>query len=131
MLNDSQRVMVQTKGVVIGRILMGLLFFSSGVGMLLTQTPEGVAGYFGSLDLPMPLLLAWLVIILKIVAGGALIIGKHVGNAACALIVFTALTILIAHRDLADVNLFKNLAIIGGLMYVMAFGAGRWNGGSN
>lgn len=127
MLNDSQRMMVQTKGVVIGRMLMGLLFFSSGVGMLLTQTPAGVAGYFESLSLPMPLILAWLVIILKIVAGGALIIGKHVGNAACALIVFTLLTILIAHRDPSDVNLFKNLAIVGGLLYVMAFGAGRWS----
>jgi len=127
MLNESQRMMVQTKGVVVGRILIGLLFLASGLGMLLTQTPTGVAAYFASLSLPMPVLLAWLVILLKVVAGGLMVLGKHVGNAACALIVFTFLTILIAHRDFADVNLFKNLAIIGGLLYVMAFGAGRWS----
>lgn len=131
MLTNSQRELLQTKGVVVGRILMGLLFFSSGLGMLFTQTPAGVEGYFASLSLPMPLVLAWLVIILKVVAGGALILGRSVGCAAGTLIVFTLLTILIAHRSFEDVNLFKNLAIVGGLLYVVAFGAGRWSTGSN
>lgn len=127
MLSDAQRTMLQTKGIVIGRILMGLLFFTSGLGMLLTQTPAGVTGYFESLGLPLPMVLAWLVIILKIVAGGLLIIGKRVGLAAAALAVFTLLTVLIAHFSLEDGQLFKNLAIIGGLMYVIAFGGGTWN----
>src|SRR3990167_6563816 len=109
MLNESQRMMVQTKGVVVGRILIGLLFLASGLGMLLTQTPTGVAAYFASLSLPMPVLLAWLVILLKVVAGGLMVLGKHVGNAACALIVFTFLTILIAHRDFADVRKVKTI----------------------
>ena len=122
MLNDSQRMMVQTKGVVIGRMLMGLLFLSAGVGMLMAE-----GGPAASVGLPMAGLMVWLVVAIKIVAGGLLILGKHVGNAACALIVFTALATLLAHRDLADMNLFKNLAIIGGLLYVMAFGAGRWS----
>lgn len=119
--------MVQTKGVVVGRVLMGLLFLSSGLGMLFMQGPAGVAGYFDSLGLPMPVIVAWLVIILKIVAGGLLVIGKKVGAAAGALILFTLGTILIAHLDLEDVNLFKNLAIVGGLLYAMAFGAGQWS----
>lgn len=127
MLNESQRVMVQTKGVVIGRILMGLLFLVAGVGMVMAEGgPAASVGFYESVGIPMAGVLVWLVVILKIVAGGALIIGKHVGNAACALIVFTALATLAAHRDPSDVNLFKNLAIIGGLLYVMAFGAGRW-----
>ena len=127
MLSVSQRECMQTKGVVVGRILMGLLFLVSGLGMLFMQTPAGVAGFFASLSLPMPAILAWVVIIFKIVAGGLLVVGKRVGAAAAALAVFTFLTILIAHRDPNDVNLFKNLAIIGGLMYVMAFGAGKWS----
>jgi putative oxidoreductase len=127
MLSESQRVCMQTKGVVIGRVLMGLLFLVSGLGMLFMQTPAGVAGFFASLSLPMPAILAWVVIVFKIVAGGLLVVGKRVGAAAAALAVFTFLTILIAHRDPNDVNLFKNLAIIGGLMYVMAFGAGKWS----
>ncbi|HMO77765.1 MAG TPA: DoxX family protein [Candidatus Paceibacterota bacterium] len=131
MLSNSQRELLQTKGVVVGRVLMGLLFLVSGLGMYFMQTPAGAAGYFATLSLPVPLVLAWLVIILKVVAGGALVIGRNVGCAAGALIVFTVLTILIAHRSFEDVNLFKNLAIIGGLLYVAAFGAGRWSSSSN
>ena len=124
---EQNRQYIQTKGVVIGRILIGLLFLSSGLGMFFMQTPAGVAEYFTSINLPLPALLAWAVIILKVVTGTLVVLGKHVGKAAAALIVFTAGTILVAHRDPNDINLFKNLAIIGGLLYVMAFGAGRWN----
>lgn len=127
MLSNSQRRLVQTKGVVIGRILMGLLFFVSGIGILFMQGPSNVAGFYGSLGLPMPEILVWLVLIFKIVFGGLLIIGKRVGCAAALLAVFTFLTILIAHRDFSDPGMFKNLAVIGGLLYVMAFGAGNWN----
>ena len=127
-LTPSQRMLLQTKGVVVGRVLMGALFFSSGLSMLFTQTPAGVAMYFDSLGLPMAALLAWVVIALKIVAGGALILGKHVGMAALALAAFTLGTIVIAHLDLEDMNLWKNLAIVGGLLYAAAFGAGSWSG---
>jgi len=131
MLSNSQRELLQTKGVVIGRVLLGLLFLSSGLGMLFMQGPENVAGYFGSLGLPMAGLLAWLVIILKVGAGGAIVLGKRVGAAAAALIVFTFLTILIAHNFFADPSqmtaAMKNFAIIGGLLYVIAFGAGSWS----
>ena len=127
MLSSSQRQMLQTKGVVIGRMLMGLLFFGGGMGMLLQQGPEGVGMYFASLGIPAAMVVAWAVIILKIGAGGALIIGRKVGLAAGLLILFTLGTIYIAHFDVNDVNLFKNLAIVGGLLYVAAFGAGRWS----
>lgn len=127
MLSSSQRELIQTKGVVIGRVLIGLLFLSGGLSMLLMQGPAGVADYFGSLGLPMPVVVAWLVIILKIVAGGMIVIGRNVGLASAALIVFTIGTIFVAHFDLADTQLFKNLAIVGGLLYVMAFGAGNLN----
>ncbi len=127
MMSSSQRTLMQTKGVVIGRILIGLLFFSSGLSMLLMQSPSGVASYFETLSLPLPAILAWVVIVFKILAGGMLIIGKRVGLAAAGLAIFTLLTILIAHRSFEDVNLFKNLAIVGGLLYVMAFGAGSWS----
>jgi len=128
MLNDSQRMVVQTKGVVVGRILMGLIFVMSAVGMITAEGgPAASAGFYESVGLPMAATLVWVVVVFKILAGGALVIGRHVGNAACALIVFTLLTAVLAHRDLADPHLFKNLAIVGGLLYVMAFGAGRWN----
>lgn len=128
MLTAPQRNLVRDKGTKLGRILIGILFLASGLSMLFIQGPTGVAGYFTSLGLPMAGLMAWLVIILKIVAGGAIVLGLRVGLASGALIVFTILTILIAHNDISDpmqvTQALKNLAIIGGLLYIMAYGKG-------
>jgi putative oxidoreductase len=131
MLSESQRVCVQTKGVVIGRVLMGLLFLVSGASMFLGEGgPSAMAGYYTMVGLPMAGLLVWLVATLKVVAGGMLIIGRNVGCAAGALAVFTLLATLLAHRDIADpmqlTNALKNLAIVGGFLYIIAFGAGKW-----
>lgn len=115
--------MLRGKGTMLGRMLIGLLFFFSGVGILVNG-PAGSGMYFESLGIPMGALLVWPVLILKLGAGGMLIAGYRVGVAAGALIIFTLLTTLIAHMDINDINLFKNLAIIGGLLYTMAYGAG-------
>ena len=106
---------------------MGLLFFVSGLNILFSAGgPAGTAGYFASLGIPMASLVVWLVIALKLVAGGAIIIGKRTTEAAAALIVFTLIATLLAHLDFSDsmqmTSALKNLAIVGGLLYLMAFG---------
>ena len=121
MLNNSMRSLLQTKGVVLGRILLGLLFVYSGIGILFMQGPTNVAMYYDSIGLPLAGLLVWIVIALKLGAGGALMLGYKTEEAAGALIIFTLLTTLVAHLDLADPNLGKNLAIIGGLLYAAAY----------
>lgn len=127
MLSAPQRDLVRDKGTVLGRALIGLLFFASGLSMLFMQGPAGVAGFLASLGVPLAGLMAWLVIVIKVVAGGAIIIGKRVGLASAVLIVFTAFATMLAHRDFADTGLWKNLAIIGGLLYLMAYGPGGSN----
>lgn len=128
MLTAPQRNLIRDKGTTIGRILMGLLFLASGLSMLFIQGPSNVAGYFENSGLPMAGVLVWLVIVLKVVAGSAIILGKRVGLAAGALIAFTLLATLIAHMDFSDpmqmTQALKNLAIVGGLLYVMAYGKG-------
>ena len=116
--------MLQSNGVLLGRFLLGLLFFSSGVNILMGGVGN-TSAYFESLGLPMAMLLTYAVLALKLVAGGGLMLGWKVEECATALFVFTLLTIFIAHRSMEDVNLWKNLAIMGGLLYAMAYGAGN------
>jgi putative oxidoreductase len=128
MLSDAQRTMLQTKGIVVARVLVGLLFVVGGINMLMA--PAGTAGYFTSIGVPMAGIVVWLVIAVKILGGAAIIIGKRVGIAAAALIIFTILATLLGHYpNLAEdpnemTQILKNLSIIGGLIYVMAYGAG-------
>jgi putative oxidoreductase len=127
MLRGSHLELVRTKGSKFGRVLMGLLFFVSGIGILLGPGgPAGTAVFYASVGIPMASLVVWAVIVLKIVAGGAIILGKRTTEAAAALIIFTLIATLLAHLDFADpmqlTQALKNLAIVGGLLYLMAFG---------
>lgn len=116
--------MLRAHGTMVGRMLIGLLFVFSGIGIVLNGV-EGFSGMIEMRGLPIPLVLAWLVVVWKIGAGSALILGWRTMQAALALIVFTALVTLLYHLSLDDVNLFKNLAIIGGLLYVYVYGPGN------
>jgi putative oxidoreductase len=127
MIKESHLELVRTHGSKLGRILIGLLFFASGLLMLTVQGPTAVGGYFASLGIPMATLAAWIVIAVKIVAGGAIILGKKTTEAAAALIVFTLIATLLGHMSaevdpMFPIGLLKNLAIVGGLLYLMAFG---------
>ncbi len=111
-------------GAMVGRMLIGLLFVFSGVGIVM----NGVDGFVGMIEargLPMASLLAWVVVLIKIAAGGALMLGYKTKEAALALLVFTLLATVFYHMNLDDINLFKNLAIAGGLMYVYVYGPGQ------
>lgn len=127
MFKESHLEIVRTHGSKMGRVLMGLLFFVSGLLMLTMQGPTAVGGYFASLGIPMAALVAWVVIVVKIVAGGAIVIGRRTTEAAAVLIIFTLIATLLAHMSaetdpMFPIGLLKNLAIVGGLLYLMAFG---------
>lgn len=131
MLTAPQRDLVRDKGTKVGRMLIGLLFFAGGLNMLLMQGPAAIADYFASLGIPLAGIVVWFVIAVKILAGLAIILGYRVGLAAAALIAFTAAATIAAHSDFSDsmqmTAALKNLAIIGGLMYLMAYGPGGSN----
>jgi putative oxidoreductase len=127
MMNQSQRKTLESTGILAGRSLIGFMFMFSGFGMFMSGA-DAVGGYFGSVGVPFPMLSFYIVVIAKMVAGAALILGYRVGLMAGALILFTLGATYFGHRDLSDemnqIMVLKNLAIIGGLLYVMAFGAG-------
>ena len=114
---------LRAHGAMVGRMLIGLLFVFSGVGII-NNGVEGFSGMIEARGLPMAVLLAWVVIAIKIVAGVCLILGYRTAYAALALLVFVGLATLLYHLDLDDMNLFKNLAIMGGLLYVYVYGPG-------
>lgn len=131
MMNDKQRQNIRKYGTLLGRIFVGALFASAGVSKVLGL--EGTAGYIASVGLPLPEVLAVLAAIVEIGAGVMLIVGWRIGLAAGALIVFTGLATIFFHGPSmwSDTNptqqtmFYKNFAIIGGLLYMMAYGKGE------
>lgn len=126
MMSESQRIMMRTHGTLVGRALIGVLFLLAGYAKLTGD--GGVGGFAGGLEgmgLPLAALLAWVVVAIEILGGAALILGYRVGLAAASLAVFSLLTVVVVHNNMEDPMLFKNLAIMGGLLYVLAYGPGE------
>lgn len=107
-----------------GRVLLGVLFLLSGIGKLGAYAATGA--YMSASGVPSALLP--LVIATEILGGLAIILGWKTRVAGFLLAGFCLLTATIFHHNLADQNqlthFFKDLAIAGGLLLLVANGAG-------
>ncbi len=113
----------------VGRIFLSAIFILSGVSKI--GAPAMMIGYIGSVGLPFPQLALALAIAVEILGGAALIAGYRTRTTAAVLAIFSVFTALIFHSALADQNqfihFFKNIAMAGGLLQIVAFGAGRFS----
>jgi putative oxidoreductase len=90
-----------------------------------------IKGYIASVGLPLPDLAYLLAIVIEIGGGALLLAGYQTRIAALILAVFSVVTALAFHSDFGDqmqmTNFLKNLAMAGGLLQVVAFGAGSFS----
>lgn len=119
--------------LLIGRILLAFIFILSGYGKL--GDFAGTAAYMGSRGLPVPELLLVPTILVELGAGLMLALGIKARWAALAIFLFLIPVTLIFHAFWAappdqmqnQMNHFlKNVAIMGGMLYIMGAGAGRY-----
>lgn len=112
----------------IGRILLGVLFIISGLQKIFA--PASTAAYIESTT-TLPGSLALPTGIFELVAGVLLAIGLMSRLVSIVLAVFVALTIMFFHNALTDptqaTQALKNVALIGGLLMVFAYGQMRWS----
>lgn len=115
-----------TIAALIGRILLGALFVFAGLGKVMDTA--GTAAYMEA-ESPFPGSLALFVGLFEVVAGLVLASGFMTRIASLALIVFTALATVFFHEKVTDqvqaAMALKNLAVIGGLLMVFAYGQAR------
>jgi putative oxidoreductase len=118
-------------GPLVGRILLGIIFVIAGLGKIAGFS--GTVGYIQSAGLPAAQLLAVVAIIVELGGGALLILGWKARWAAGALFVFTLLAALFFHAFWAaapdqammqQIQFLKNLAIMGGMLYVVVYGSG-------
>jgi putative oxidoreductase len=130
-MNDIRCEWCERNLTLIGRVLLAVIFIVAGIGKLMD--PAATAGYMASQGLPMVDVLLWLTILVELGGGLMLLVGYRARLAALFLFLFLIPVTFIFHAFWAvepaeSVNqmrqFLKNLAIMGGLLYVMAFGAG-------
>ncbi|MBX3717440.1 MAG: DoxX family protein [Burkholderiales bacterium] len=114
-----------------GRVGLGLLFVVSGFGKITGFA--GTAGYMASKGMPMAEVLLVGAIAIELVGGLMLLAGFKARWAALAIAAFLVPTTLIFHSPVGPeaqaqmTQFLKNLSILGGMLYVAAFGPGAWS----
>ncbi|HSH85720.1 MAG TPA: DoxX family protein [Methylophilus sp.] len=114
---------------VLGRVLLSHIFIISGIGK--ATNPAGTIGYIQSVGAPLPEVAYAIALFVELVLGVALLVGFKARWAAAGIALFTLATAFLFHFNLADqmqqIMFLKNLTIVGGLLLVVAFGAGAYS----
>lgn len=116
------------------RLLIVALFLPAGIAKLTGF--DGTVGYIASVGLPLPAVGAALAVAVELGASLALLAGFGTRIAAAVLAVFTLVASVFFHAYwaapadqayVAQLLFFKNIAVVGGLLMLAAYGAGRWS----
>jgi putative oxidoreductase len=118
----------------LGRILIALIFIRGGINKL--GAIDGTVAQMSSHGVPLSNILVWGAIALELGGGLMLIAGLLTRWVALALFFYTLVLALIFHaywtmpeavqREQAA-SFFGHLAMMGGMLFVVAFGAGAWS----
>lgn len=112
-----------------GRILIAAIFLVSGFGKLMA--PSGTIGYIASVGLPLPELAYAGALAAELGGGLLLVVGYRTRWVAAALAAFSVVSAVIFHNALGDQNqlfhFLKNIAMAGGLLQYIAWGAGAFS----
>ena len=120
--------------LLIGRLAMGIIFFQSGFAKL---TGLGVfINSLGNRGVPFPDFWGPVGAISEFAGGTLIILGMGTRYAAALIVLFVIIATAISHRywefaeparRLQQGQFFKNLAIIGGALFLFVCGAGRFS----
>lgn len=116
-------------GPLVGRIMLALLFILAGWDKI--PGFEGTAAYMAAKGLPMVEVLLVLTIIIELGGGLLILLGWQARWAALIIFLFLIPVTVIFHPFWADPGefnvFFKNLAIMGGMLYIVTHGSGPYS----
>lgn len=108
----------------IARILMAYIFIVAGWGKVTAY--QATVGYMESMGVPAVMLP--FTILVELGGGLALLFGFQARFAAMGLGMFSLITAFLFHGGADDgINFMKNLAMAGGLFFLMLHGAGKFS----
>ncbi len=120
--------------VFISRVLLMLLFVIFGWQKLIDYS--GTQAYFTHAGIPMPQIATFIAVVMEFFAGVALIAGVATRPLALLMALYTLGAALLSHhfwtmegmvRLQNEINFFKNVSIIAGLMLLYVTGPGKYS----
>jgi putative oxidoreductase len=127
-------VVARPATALIGRILLGAIFLMSGIAKV-TDT-AGTIGHMNANGIPGADVLVWVAALAEIFGGISIVFGFLTRIGALGLTVFMVVATLVFHdfwnftgaeQKTQMINFMKNLSVMGGLLLLVAYGAGRYS----
>jgi len=118
----------------VGRILLALVFVTAGYGKIWGTATT--AAYMASHGIPMSNLLVYGVVLLELGGGLALAFGLFARPLGLIFALYLLTLALVFHNYWAmpeaqqhaqQIAFLEHLAMLGGMLYIFAFGAGPWS----
>jgi putative oxidoreductase len=118
----------------IGRILVSVIFLSSGLAKLAMFST--MTGYMVAKHVPLPAVALAIAAAVEILGGLAVLLGFQARIAGWVLFLYLIPTTVLFHSFWAlsgaeqmdnQIHFFKNVAIMGGLLFLTAFGPGAYS----
>jgi putative oxidoreductase len=131
---DAMNDVIKQFSPLVGRILLAAIFLWSGIGKI--GGFAGTAGYMASKGLPMVEVLLAITIVIEVGAALMLILGWKARLGAAVLFLWMIPVTLVFHNYWAlpadqqmiqQIMFMKNLAMMGGMLLVVAYGSGRYS----
>ncbi|AEG44676.1 DoxX family protein [Isoptericola variabilis] len=117
--------------VLLARVALGAIFLAHGWQKLVTNGIDGTAAFFEQVGVPAAAAAAWLVALVEVVGGAALVLGVAVPVVGALLVVDMIGAFAFVH---AGAGIFVDqggyelvLALAAGVVLLVAAGAGRWS----
>ena len=125
---------LQNPFALLGRWLLAALFLPAGIAKMAGFA--GTVAYVGSVGLPLPAVGAAIALVVEVLGGLALVLGVGTRIAAVVLAIFTLVASYFFHpywnvpaaeQMIPFLLFYKNIAVVGGLLILAAFGPGAWS----
>jgi putative oxidoreductase len=107
---------------------MGGFFLWNGI--IATLNFPNTVATFATIGSPSPAALAIVTVAVEVLCGIALVVGVGSRIASLVLVVFVIATAFIQtgiQSEVTQALFLQNMAIVGGLLYVSAYGSGAWS----
>lgn len=114
-------------GILILRVVLGVAFIAHGYSKFAVNGIDGVAGFFMSIGIPAALLMAWIVSLVELLGGIALLLGVGTRLAAFLLSIVMIVAIFTAKPPSGFLGGYElDVVILGGLVALLLGGAGKY-----
>jgi putative oxidoreductase len=131
---DSVAARASDAVLIVGRLAMGIIFFQSGLAKL--GALSAFSGSLGNRGVPFPDFWGPVGAMSEFIGGTMIILGLGTRYAAALIVIFVIIATAISHRywefseparRLQEGQFYKNLAIIGGALFLFICAAGRFS----